>query len=118
MGSRRYACWPDSTSRSLSDVRRPEVRRTSPVRSSDHPIAPHGTWLAPTAGMAKNTDNQRTERTRTPGSAEGERDVADQNDRADERIVGETSDEDEDDAFEEDEDEDEEFEDEDADGSA
>ena len=65
--------------------------------------------------MAKNTDNQRTER--TPGGAEGERDVADQNDRADERIVGETSDE-EDDAFEEDEDEDEEFEDEDADGSA
>jgi hypothetical protein len=69
-----------------------------------------GTPFAHLSLMAKNSDNQPNERTRTR-SAEDERDVVDQNDRADEQIVGETSDdeedEDEDEAFEDDEDEDE-----------
>ena len=80
-----------------------------------------GTPFAHLSRMAKNRDNQPNEHTRTPGSAEGERDVADQNDRADEQIVGETSDDDEDEAFEDDEDEDEDEDeetDEDADESA
>ena len=39
--------------------------------------------------------NIPVEATRTPGSAEGERDPAEQHDRADESIVGEADDEDE-----------------------
>ena len=58
------------------------------------------------------TDNMNQnvplEATRTPGSAEGERDPADQNDRADDSIVGQ-ADDDDDDEFDDDElDEDEE----------
>jgi hypothetical protein len=52
--------------------------------------------------MAKNKNDSSTERTRTPGSAEGERDPSDQNDRADEKVTGRS---DEDDEFEDDDDE-------------
>jgi len=55
--------------------------------------------------------NIPVEATRTPGSAEGERDPAEQHDRADESIVGEADDEDEfddDEMDEDDEDEDDE----------
>jgi len=53
--------------------------------------------------MAKNsTRNVEREGARTPGSAEGERDRSEQNDRADERIVDQS---DEDDEFEDDDEE-------------
>lgn len=69
--------------------------------------------------MTDNTNqNVPVAAARTPGSAEGERDPAEQNDRADETIVGQ-ADDDEDDDFEDDElDEDEEDEDEESDESA
>ena len=48
--------------------------------------------------MNKNTAGSNTESRRTPGSAEGERDRSEQNDRADEIAVGQGDEE-----FEEDE---------------
>jgi hypothetical protein len=56
--------------------------------------------------MSKNTSRKNpSDGARTPGSAEGERDPVEQNDRADEEMVNQADDEDDD--FDEDEDEDE-----------
>ena len=76
-----------------------------------HAGAGCGTPLAVGSRMAKNkTTNYPGEGSRTPGTAEGERNPADQNDRADEDILNQADDDEDefDDADDEDEEADEE----------